>query len=160
MMMKFLLVCLSVLLLSAQAQASCYSGTEAEAEQGIRIHSELMVVGLNCTHMGKRIGWDLYGDYRKFTARHADLFAGYETTMMSYFNRNGGSAESKMNGMRTRFANKISKDAASMRPDVFCANNAERMRSVTQMTRDQLRQWAATVYPSHPVSKPVCAGGR
>ena len=35
---------------------ACYSRKEAEAEQGIRIHSELMVIGLNCAHMADANG--------------------------------------------------------------------------------------------------------
>ena len=35
----------------AEAGRQCYTHEEAEAEQGIRIHSELMVIALNCQHM-------------------------------------------------------------------------------------------------------------
>ena len=50
--MRYLIACFSLLLLSAPAMAAnCYSAAEAEAEQGIRVHSELMVIGLNCQHM-------------------------------------------------------------------------------------------------------------
>ena len=158
--MRTLIVSLFVFLVSiAPAQAaSCYSNLEAEAEQGIRIHSELMVIGLNCQHMGAREGMNLYSQYRRFTADHADLFAKYEEIIMSHFRQNGGKEEARLNTLRTGFANKISNDVAAMRPDVFCAKYAPRITQASQMQQNDLRRWAATIYDSHPVSKPLCSG--
>lgn len=154
-----LFICLLMFSATSAQAGRCYAPGEAEAEQGIRIHSELMVIGLNCQHMGKRVGMNLYGEYRQFTARHADLFAEYEDRMRSYFKKTGVSApEASLNTLRTGFANKISNDAANMRPDLFCATFAPRMEAVVSMNDQQLRQWAATVYPSHPVSQPLCEG--
>ena len=144
--------------LSAHAEA-CYSKVEAEAEQGIRIHSELMVIGLNCQHMGQRAGMNLYGQYRQFTSEHSALFARYEQILMNYFKKNGGGkAVAQLNTLRTGFANKISNDAAAMRPDVFCSRYAPRITKASEMNRTDLRVWAATIHPSHPVSRPLCEG--
>lgn len=142
------------------ALANCYQMQEAEAEQGIRIHSELMVIGLNCQHMASAEGGkNLYAAYREFTAAHGDLFGSYEDVLMQYFRKTGvKNPESAMNTLRTRFANKISKDAADMRPDIFCKQYAPRIVQAYDMSRQDLRQWAATIYPSHPVSKPLCEG--
>ncbi|MEZ5919178.1 MAG: hypothetical protein R3D66_04485 [Alphaproteobacteria bacterium] len=143
---------------TAQAKA-CYSPVEAEAEQGIRIHSELMVIGLNCQHMGAREGMNLYGQYRQFTADNGDLFAAYEKILLRYFKNAGyGDPEAQINTLRTGFANKISNDAAKMRPDVFCSRYAPRITKAAEMKQVDLRKWAATIYPSHPVSAPLCAG--
>ncbi|MFP4314282.1 MAG: hypothetical protein ACLFR0_08140 [Alphaproteobacteria bacterium] len=134
--------------------------SEAEAEQGIRIHSELMVIGLNCQHMATANGKNLYAAYREFTAAHGSLFAGYESTLMSYFRNNGvRNPEAEMNALRTRFANKISRDAANMRPDLFCRQYSPRIVQASTMSSTDIRNWAATIYPSHPVSKPLCSGG-
>ncbi len=135
----------------------CYSPVEAEAEQGIRIHSELMVIGLNCQHMGSREGLNLYGQYREITSKHADLFGTYEEILLDFFEKRGDNKpEDSLNTLRTNFANKISKDAAGMRPDVFCARYYSRVADAFSMDQKQLRQWAATFYPSHPVSYPIC----
>ena len=159
MFKKLFYTLIAVFTLPAMANAAaCYSKAEAEAEQGIRIHSELMVIGLNCTHMGERAGIPLYAKYRRFTADHGDLFASYETTLLNHFRDNGNAnPEAAMNTLRTSFANKISKDAAGMRPDVFCSKFAPRVLRATEMSRADIRAWAGTVYPSHPVSKPLCA---
>ena len=159
--MKIMTLLTAFLLFSVSAQAGgkCYSNMEAEADQGIRIHSELMVIGLNCQHMGKRYGMNLYGQYRELTARHADLFASYEESLMAFFKKRGDAKPvASLNTLRTSYANKISKDAASMRPDVFCAKFAPRVDSAHKMSEADLRKWASTIYPSHPVSYPVCAG--
>lgn len=136
---------------------ACYSNAEAEAEQGIRIHSELMVIGLNCQHMGSRYGMNLYGQYREFTARYGKLFAEYEKILMNHFKKNGDAKpEASLNTLRTNFANKISNDAADMRPDVFCSEYAPRVIKASKMDLESVRKWAATIYPSHPVSLPLC----
>ncbi|MEM7651023.1 MAG: hypothetical protein AAF204_02935 [Pseudomonadota bacterium] len=155
---RVLLSLFVMLLSSTTAHAgSCYSNAEVEAEQGIRIHSELMVIGLNCQAMGARKGMNLYGDYRAFTARHSGLFAKYEQILMSHFSKNGGGKpEAQLNALRTKFANKISNDAADMRPDVFCSRYAPRITKASSMSQTDVRKWASTVYESHPVSKPMC----
>lgn len=137
---------------------ACYSAREAEAEQGIRIHSELMVIGLNCQHMARGGGnQNLYLSYRDFTSRHKRLFQDYERLLLNYFERGGASnPEAALNTLRTSFANKISTDAAQMRPDMFCKRYAPRIIKVEDMDHEGLRKWASTFFPSHPVSRPIC----
>ncbi len=160
--MRTLILAFLILLSFGAGQAraaACYSSLEAEAEQGIRIHSELMVIGLNCQHMGAREGMNLYSEYRQFTARYSDLFAKYEEILMAHFRKNGEKPEASLNTLRTNFANKISKDVADMRPDVFCSQYAPRIKAASKMSKMDVRQWAAKIYASHPVSKPICAAG-
>jgi len=147
---------LSISLLSTTVHAKCYSKIEAEADQGIRIHSELMVIGLNCQAMGARQGLNLYGDYRQFTNDHAELFSRYEEILINFYKNNGDVSKGKLNALRTKYANAISKIAASQRPDVFCAQSASRIEKAAAMQRSDLRRWASTLYDSHPVSYPLC----
>lgn len=142
---------------AGQGWAACYSQKEAEAEQALRIHSELMVIGLMCQNMRFKDGTNLYTKYRQFTAQHSDLFAGYENTMMGYYRRTGGAnPERQLNDLRTLLANRISEDAAEMEPDQFCNRFVPRIFRAAQMSRTELATWAGTIYPSHPVSQPVC----
>ena len=137
--------------------AACYSHSEAEAEQGIRIHSELMVIGLNCAHIADANGNNLYVEHNKFTAKHADLFSTYEDIIMAHLKKNGAEdPEQSLNTLRTQLANKVSFDAAEMRPDIFCKTYAPRIEKATKMDHKTLRKWAATQFPGHPVSKPLC----
>lgn len=157
--MRFFIVLLASLFLAntVQAAPACYTNTEAVAEQAIRIHSELMVIGLNCQHMTPAGHKNLYQSYREFTAQHSSLFASYENTLLGYFSRTGvKNPESSLNAMRTQFANKISLDAAKMRPDLFCNHYMPRIQRVSTMGNADIQKWAATFYPSHPPSKPMC----
>ena len=159
MLRKFLIAfVLSVLFsTSAMAAPACYTMPEAEAEQGIRIHSELMVIGLNCQHMYKANGKNLYASYRSFTAENIKLFADYERSLMEYYRRTGAAdPEGQLNSMRTIFANKIANDSARMRPDQFCKHYAGRIEKVSAMSQTDIKKWAATFYPSHPTTKPIC----
>lgn len=156
--MRFILLAVIALIIAAPVQASsCYRAQEVEAEQGIRIHSELMVIGLNCQHMTPRGYKNFYAQYREFSARHGDLFAGYEKILLKHYRKNGGKAEARLNALRTEFANKISNDAAKLRPDVFCAQYALRIPKADRMSREQVRQWAATIYPGAQISRPLCS---
>ncbi len=169
--MKKIWLSLSLLLLSFPAQAqmkvdvgvpaeksrSCYTRDEAEAEQGIRIHSELMVIALNCQHMTPK-GWtNFYQQYQHITSRNSSLIAGYENTLINYFALAGKqNPERAFHDLRTSFANKVSTDAASMRPDIFCATYAPRLPKVDKMSMAEIKAWAANIDAAHPVSVPMC----
>lgn len=159
-MRTFVLTILMLCGFAAPAFAAvCYTANEAEAEQGIRIHSELMVIGLNCQHMTPKGQKNFYHQYKEFTAAHGKLFAAYETMLINYYSRAGAkNPEGSLNQLRTQFANKISGDAAKMRPDLFCSYYAPRIPKAAAMTDAQVRQWASTFFQSHPVSAPICAG--
>jgi hypothetical protein len=154
-----LLLSLIILTFSSPAfAAACYSAKEAEAEQAIRIHSELMVIGLNCQHMTPK-GWkNFYQQYREITTRHQRLITGYEETLISYNSRNGSGnkAERKMHDMRTAFANKTSTDAAKMRPDIFCATYAPRIPKVAKMSTADFQAWAASTSKTERLYHPIC----
>src|ERR1700722_10658705 len=70
-------------IVAANSAQACYSAREVEAEQGIRIHSELMVIGLTCIKMPE--GQDLYNKYQRFTQKNADLIAGYQSYLINHY---------------------------------------------------------------------------
>ncbi len=157
-MKKILGVCAVLMLMTAPVQAkSCYSIAEAEAEQGIRIHSELMVIGLNCMHMTPPGQKNYYMQYKDFTSTHKSLIQNYESRLINYYKRTGVvKPEKKLNDLRTSLANKISENAAKMRPDVFCSRYIERIGRAGRMNHKQVVNWATTFYDTHPVSNPLC----
>lgn len=65
-------------------------------------------------------------------------------------------AESELNAIRTAVANRISNDAAKMRPDLFCKHYAPRIEKASKMSEAKIRKWAQTFFDSHPVSLPLC----
>ena len=156
--MKFLLIFLTLLVSASPSFAKCYSMKEVEAEQGIRIHSELMVIGLNCQHLWPKSEKNLYTQYRSFTTKHEKVFADYETTLLKFYAaEGGGSPDARLHVLRTDFANAISKDAAVMRPDAFCKTYAPRIPKAAKMDDAKIKRWAATVFPGHPVSHKMCS---
>lgn len=166
--MKKFLLCAMLCLIAAPAHAQlevgvpvageggrqCYNRDEAEAEQGIRIHSELMVIALNCQHMTPP-GWkNFYQQYQEITARHAALIGGYENVLINYFALAGKpNPERAFHDLRTSFANKVSTDAAQMRPDIFCSQYAPRLPKVDKMSSAEIKTWAADF---RSPSRPLC----
>jgi len=154
-MLRFLAAFMLLTTIATPSFAQCFSRAEASAEQGLRIHSELMVIGLNC--MGILRDPALYGKYQSFTRQNHDMIDGWERTMINYFARSGGSGETEFHDFRTRMANQISSDAARMRPDVFCHNHVARLNKALGMNSNDLLQWASTNYSNMPPSRPLCA---
>ena len=135
---------------SGSVFASCYSQSEARAEQILRIHSELMVIGLNCQHRANLV--DPYRDYQNFTARFLHIIQNNENMLQTYFLRQGNNNPSRsVHDLRTNIANKISTDAAA-RPDGFCAVYGPRLAFARRIGQRELLQWAM----KYPVSKPLC----
>ena len=138
--------------------SKCYRQDEAEAEQAVRIDTELMVIGLNCQSMPSIPGSSgLYTNYRLFNQKHGKLLAEYEARLIGYYLRTGApDPNGSLNRLHTEFANKIALDAAHMRPDLFCAQYAPRIGRVAGMTDADLRHWAETFYAAHPTTHPLC----
>lgn len=152
---KNIILSFAFLLMMGPAYASaCYTQSEAQAEQGIRIQSELMVIGLNCTHIS---GASLYAEYKNFNETHGNLIAEYEARLIDYYKRKGAEKpEKELHTLRTSIANNISSEAARMRPDIFCHEYAKRLSAVAAMDHEALEEWASQMFTSHPVSQPVC----
>lgn len=139
---------------AAQAAGACYTAAEFEAEQGLRIHSELMVIGLTCLKMPG--GTTLYGKYQSFTNKHSSLISGYENTLIAHL-RNNGSAnpEKEFHTMRTGLANRISQLAIGNVVG-FCNAFTPRLDSALAMDQQKLRRWAQQVWRDAPTSRPLC----
>ncbi len=153
------LIFLAALVFSTTTHAKCYNASEFEAEQGLRIHSELMVISLNCHKSTHRNG-NLNIQYKDFTRRHQGLISQYEQTLKNYFSRSGSrNAESDINDLRTRLANRISNDAARMNPTAFCKVYGGRITQALAMDQAKLRRWASTPFPGHTATRPMCRAG-
>ena len=137
--------------------AQCYSPREFEAEQGLRIHSELMVISLTCMKMPNGSG--MYQKYQSFTTKNKNLLSGYEEDMISYFRAQGASSpEKQFHTLRTSLANQISQHAIKMSTGSFCQHFANRIDSALAMNQEKLRRWAQQPWPNSPTSKPMCGG--
>lgn len=160
-MKRFFIAMAMVVLFSVTATeaiaAQCYGPREFEAEQGLRIHSELMVISLTCMKMPNGSG--MYQKYQSFTTKNKSLLSGYEEDMISYFRAQGAaSPEKKFHTLRTSLANQISQHAIKMSTGSFCQHFATRIDSALAMNQDKLRRWAQQPWPNSPTSQPMCGG--
>ena len=138
---------------SASAAPACYNMAEFEAEQGLRIHSELMVIGLTCAKMPN--GANLYSKYQTFTAKNKNLITMYENALIAYFDKQGGNAEAQFHTMRTGLANRISQLAIGNVVG-FCNAFSPRLDAALTMDQDKIRRWAQQVWRDAPTSRPLC----
>ncbi|MBU6235483.1 MAG: hypothetical protein KGQ41_06530 [Alphaproteobacteria bacterium] len=150
-----IIVFLFALLLPAAAFAKCYNAQQLEAEQGLRIHSELMVIALNCQHLAQG---SLYHQYEDFTRKHNALIQGYEDTMRAFYKGEGQNGEVELNNLRTRLANRIANEAVRLQPNVFCRAYGSRITQANAMSQEKLRTWAQTVFPTYPLTRSICEG--
>ena len=154
--MRFFLIAAFLSLFPVASFANCYNAEQLEAEQGLRIHSELMVIALNCQHLAH--GESLYQEYEAFTQKNLSLIEAYENTMRAFFKSEGKVGENELNDFRTRLANRIANDAVRLQPNVFCRNYASRITQANAMDRAKFRRWAQTVFPTYPLTRPICDG--
>lgn len=137
----------------AAAAGGCYTPAAYEAEQGLRIHSQLMVIGLTCQRMPGASG--IYAKYHRFTEANRDIIRDYENEIIAHFRRNGSSAPEKdFHALRTSIANDVSTQAMSMRVDRFCRQFMPVLSQALQMNGQQVRQWVVSA-PA-PSSLPAC----
>lgn len=137
------------------AVAGCYSDVEVEAEQAIRIHSELMVIGLTCQKMPN--GHGLYAKYQQFTQKNQYLLETYETDLIDYFRKQGeANPEKRFHNLRTTLANKISQHAIRMSTVSFCRAFAPRIDKALSMDQSTFRRWAQHKWPNQPTTQPAC----
>jgi hypothetical protein len=147
----------SLILSTPSFAAACYSANEFEAEQGLRIHSELMVIGLTCVKM--QGGMEMYDKYQQFTQKNQKLLSSYEEEIIDFYRRQGEpEPEAKFHTLRTTLANTISRQAIKMSPSSFCAQFGPRVGKALEMDQKKLRHWAQHVWPNTPTSEPVCTG--
>lgn len=135
--------------------ASCYSSAEYEAEQGLKIKNELMVIALNCQHMAYRKG-NLYLRYREISRQNEALFKMYEQTLINYYRNHGQNPDASLKSLHTQLANKVALKSANMRPDIFCYNHRDYIETALEMDRESFRRWAKQPNPSEPTSQPLC----
>lgn len=141
---------------AAATARACYTPQEFEAEQGIRIHSELMVIGLTCMKMPGG-GAALYKKYQAFTQKNQSLISMYEDEMIAHFRARGDKdPEKSLHTLRTTLANKISEHAIEMSTLSFCTHFGSRIDQALAMDTPKLRRWAQHVWPQTPAQEPFC----
>jgi hypothetical protein len=115
---------LAVFATSVQAKPPCYTPAEFEAEQGIRLHTELMVVGLTCQEMGPKDQPSLFAQYKMFTLKNQKQIQAWENDLIAYYKRTAkGNPNRAFDTFRTRLANETSQRAIALTTPVFCVDH-------------------------------------
>ncbi|HEV7371165.1 hypothetical protein [Arenibaculum sp.] len=103
----------------AAAAPACYTKTEFEAELALRLHTELMVVGLTCHKID--LAQDFFGKYQQFTKRHRAVLIDFEARLVDHFRRvERATGERRFHSFRTALANEVAQRAALLTPATYC----------------------------------------
>lgn len=125
--------------LPAQAKAPCYAPAEFEAEQAIRLHTEMMVVGLTCQYMDVAGQPSLFAQYKLFTLHNRKQVEGWEKALVAYYKRTvKGNANRAFDTFRTRLANETSQRAIALTTPVFCAEHVPAVQKAMAMEMSEL----------------------
>ncbi|MBV6632656.1 MAG: hypothetical protein KI792_06445 [Alphaproteobacteria bacterium] len=143
---------------AGQALATCYSAKEAAAEQAIRLHSELMVVGLTCAAQFNDPA--LFVRYAKFTNQHRADIVAHEEAMIGYFAKHAeGNAKRRFDHWRTSIANAVSTRAAYSSAEIYCSNKGEMLEALEgapQFNSKPLKAILTTAPEAAVTSRPLC----
>ncbi|MDE2337023.1 MAG: hypothetical protein KGL10_06905, partial [Alphaproteobacteria bacterium] len=130
---------LAFLLMQSAPAAACYNSLQFEAEQGLRIHSELMVIGLTCIKMPG--GQRLYDEYQEFDANNASLMNDYSEILLRHYRDEGMNHPQKtLDALRTRMANNISRMAIDMSTVDFCNQYEGHVTKAAEMSPGTVRR--------------------
>lgn len=136
---------------------ACYSRAEHAAEQTIRMHTEMMVVGLSCREvMPEHKPFDLY---QSFTVKNRATISGSEAALMKFFNKNGGNGTRQFDTFRTELANEISRRAATIGTANYCQTFVERSKVANDLNAAELKTLTsdpANAGIMHLASRPLC----
>ncbi|ACI98268.1 hypothetical protein [Rhodospirillum centenum] len=142
---------------SAHAKAPCYTQAEFEAEQAIRLHTELMVVGLTCGEMSQAGGPSLFAQYKQFTLQHRNDIVSWEKALIGHFKRSrGGNATREFDSFRTRLANETSQRAIALSNPVFCQAYVPAVVKALAMSRQDLMESLKADRPMRLAAVPRC----
>jgi hypothetical protein len=98
----------------------CYSKAEFDAEQGIRFHTELMVMSLTCQDMAAS-GQNLFADYKRVTLNLRDPLLEWEKALIGYYRKVGTRNPTRsFDNFRTSVANEASQRIAAVTTPIYC----------------------------------------
>jgi len=103
----------------AYAGNACYTPAQMQAEQLLRLHSELMVITVTCRQGSG--GQDLAAAYGDFTHKNINVLHDAEQTMIAYYkNSQKGNSLDHLDRLRTILGNEFGQKVADMNAQEFC----------------------------------------
>jgi hypothetical protein len=145
----------SICLLPAFAVAGeCYTPEEFEAEQGLRLHTDLEVIMLTCKYDGYKR--PLKDSYAVFLKKYSAQIRKWENTIARVYASTGGSRNEVIDNFRTSLANQKSHEASTMGPRPFCVAYANWVPAVAAWSGDQVLNYVRTPDNARVTRKPLC----
>lgn len=137
---------------------ACYTRSEHAAEQLIRMHTEMMIVGLTCKNVVPEK--NPFGVYQDFSVKNRALLSSSEAAMIGHYKKTSGSSATKnFDTFRTELANESSRRAATIGIPQYCETFVERSKAAKELTPDDLRVLTSDEKNAglmHLASKPLC----
>jgi hypothetical protein len=138
----------------AASNEGCYSNEEFEAEQGLRLHTDLEVVMLTCKYDGYRT--PLRDHYAKFLKKNSVSIQRWEGIIARTYARAGGARNEVIDNFRTMLANQKSGEAGRITPRQFCIKYANWVPVAASWNANQVSQYIRNINPEFPPKKPLC----
>ncbi|MEA1676047.1 hypothetical protein [Nitrospirillum sp. BR 11163] len=119
---------------AAKVSGPCYSPAEFDAEQAIRYHTRLMVIGLTCQQLGGNYE-GLYVRYKKFTLAHRTQIIAWEDSLIAHYRKTTkGNPNRALDTLRTHLANEMSQHIAAVSTDIYCAQHVDLLAQAELMS--------------------------
>ena len=161
-MTRLFAIILALTLSASQAfAAACYTPVQYRAEQAIRYHTRLMIIGMRCQRV--LAAPTAYLDYNAFTKRNQAVIREQENQLISHFKaRRFRSPEKQLHTLRTDLANSMSMQANGPAVIQFCRNYAGTLQQAKAMKAADFRKWITRVDLKIPgvSTQPLCAAAQ
>lgn len=154
--MMRIFVFILALMPSVALAAQCYTPDQFRAEQVVRYHSQMMVIGMLCGGPYKQ---DTYAAYQAFTKRHEHTIRAEEDRLIAFFRQSGAASPTRaLHDLRTGLANEMSMRAMNAR-GAYCRSMVSRYVQAKKVDPETFRQWIKTLSPASDLrsTRPVCA---
>lgn len=140
---------------AAAAEAACYSRAEFEAEQAIRLQSELTVIAFGCPSPAGAAS--LQVQYGEFARRHGEDMRRHQRAIIDYLRRHErGRPEALFDRFQSSLANEYGFRAGKMTPPTFCAQRLPYFQQVVGFDRDSLRRYLRDDAGVRLATRPLC----
>jgi hypothetical protein len=143
---------------TAGTAGACYTPDQMQAEQLIRLHSELMDIMVTCRTDSN--GTDLGHEYSDFTQKNRNAIIGAESTMTAYYkSHHGGSEPHDVDRLRTMLANAYAQKAADMSSSAFCGQYRDMVTKFDQSSSADVQNEVQRMIVSDRSYVPSCTNG-
>ena len=125
---------------AAWAKPACYSAAEYDAEQAVRLHTELMVIGLTCNAI--EADRKLFSKYQQFTTKNRTLLMNWEKVLIGHFRETDkGNPTRRFDDFRTVVATEIAPRSALLTPPVFCQTHSNIVDQALALSESDLKRF-------------------